>query len=463
MNKFFRLFGFVATANSLDAYIPEFWSHETLAILEENMVIANLVHRDFEQSVANFGDVVNTRQPNEFTAIRKVDDDDVTVQDATATNVAVKLNQWAHTTFMIKDGDMSKSQEDLINIYVKPAALSLGRMVDQALLGQYISFVRNTAGSLGGMSSANARDYVLETRQVLNQNKCYEAGRNLILGTQAETLVLKDDHFTNADKRGDMGSALTTAKLGTIFGFDTYMCQNMANINTPAAAAFKNGAINNSSGYPVGTTTLVVDGFSGLVVAGNWVTINGIPYQVASATATLGNTTGIVLASGLRAAVADNDVVKTYIATTVNFGAGYAEGYAKFITLTSTTYLAVGQAISFGTTAGTRVYTIIQISGSTVLLDRPLDEALADATAVNPGPTGGFNLAFHRNAMALVVRPLASPAPNTGASAATANGYGLSMRATLSYNATKQGHMMTLDMLFGVKVLKSELACLLLS
>jgi hypothetical protein len=463
MNRNFSHFGYVAMANDLDAFIPEFWAQETLAILQENMVIANLVHRDFEPIVADMGDIVNTRQPSEFTAVRKDQEDDVTVQDANATNVQVRLNQWLHTTFQIKDGDLSKSMADLVQIYIAPAGLSLGQFVDKALLNQYIGFIGNTAGALGGLTSANARDYVLGAREKLNENKAYEAGRNLILGTNAETSILKDEHFTSAEKRGDGGSALATAHLGHIFGFDTYMCQNMANIATPAAAAFKNGAINLSAGYPKGATSLVVDTFSGQVVAGNWITINGLPYQVVSETATLSNSTGLVITPGLRAPVANDDVIKSYIATTVNFGAGYAAGYAKFITLTSVTNLAVGQSISFGLVAGTRTYTIMQITGSTVLLDRPLDEALTDTTAVNPGPTGGFNLAFHRDAMALVSRPLAVPASGVGARAAVVNGYGLSMRATLSYDARKQAHLVTLDMLFGVKILKTALAAVMLS
>ncbi|MEX0827859.1 MAG: hypothetical protein WD005_02800, partial [Haliea sp.] len=46
-----------------DAFVPEVWAQEGLAILEENMVAANLVHRDFENQIASFGDVVNTRRP----------------------------------------------------------------------------------------------------------------------------------------------------------------------------------------------------------------------------------------------------------------------------------------------------------------------------------------------------------------------------------------------------------------
>ncbi len=464
MNRLFSQFNVLPTANDLDAFIPEFWAMETLAILQENMVIANLVHRDFEPLLADFGDTVNTRQPSEFTAVRKDQEDDVTVQDANATNVQVKLNQWLHTTFIIKDGDLSKSMADLVQIYIAPAGLSLGRFVDMSLLSQYPAFLANSAGSLGGMTSSNAKDYILETRRVLGANKAYDVGRNLILGTQSETDVLKDDSFTRADKRGDGGSALQTARLGTIFNFDTYMSQNMASVATPAAASFKNGAINLTAGYPKGNTAaMVVDGFTGLVVVGDWFTINGLPNQASAVSATLGNTTGITPALPLAAAVADNDVVKTYVSTTVNFGAGYAAGYSKFITLTSVTGLAVGQIISFGATASTRIYTIMQITGSTVLLDRPLDEALTDTTTAHPGPAGNYNLAFHRNAMALVVRPLAPTAVGVGAKSAVINWNGLSMRATISYDARKQGHLVTLDMLFGVKVLKTALGALLLA
>lgn len=31
--------------NDVDAYVPEFWANESLAILEESMVMAQLVHR----------------------------------------------------------------------------------------------------------------------------------------------------------------------------------------------------------------------------------------------------------------------------------------------------------------------------------------------------------------------------------------------------------------------------------
>ena len=78
-------------ANDNSAYIPEKWAFESLIILRENMVMGNLVHTDFSNEVARDGDVVHTRRPSDHDVINKTDDDDITVQDATAADVQVKL------------------------------------------------------------------------------------------------------------------------------------------------------------------------------------------------------------------------------------------------------------------------------------------------------------------------------------------------------------------------------------
>src|SRR6266850_1355901 len=140
MNRFQRPF-IAVHVNHTQAFVPQFWANESLAILEENMVIGNHVHRDFEPIIANFGDTVNTRRPGEFTAQRKTNADSVTVQDALATNVQVPLNQHVHVSFLIKDGEESKSMKSLVDEYMAPAMLAQARFIDQILLGQYAQFL----------------------------------------------------------------------------------------------------------------------------------------------------------------------------------------------------------------------------------------------------------------------------------------------------------------------------------
>ena len=122
-------------ANDNDAMIPEIWAQEALMILEANMVAANLVYRDFENEVASFGDTVNAHRPGSFVANRKVDGDAVTNQDASTTNVPVKLDQHLHVSFMIYDGEESKSFKDLVELYLKPALIAQSQGLDQVVLG----------------------------------------------------------------------------------------------------------------------------------------------------------------------------------------------------------------------------------------------------------------------------------------------------------------------------------------
>lgn len=461
-NPYFPCFINTTGTNSVDAYVPEFWANESLAILEENMVMAQLVHRDFEPIVQQFGDVVNTRRPGEFTAVRKLPTDDVTVQDATATNVAVPLDQLIHTSFLIRDGEESKSFKSLVDEYMFPAMLAQARIVDQILLGQLYQFLAASYGALGGLTSSNAVTYITGVRNKMNVNKAYVDGRNLILTPNSETFFLQNSQFTDANRVGDDGTALREASLGRKLGYDIFMCQNQPSISS--GPSIDSGAINHSAGYAVGATVLVVDTFADAVVTGNWLTIAGdmTPQRITAHTETLSATTQITISPGLRAPVVDNAVVTVYTKGQVNFASGYAAGWQKPIVYdTFTVDPQVGMLVAFNT--DTNLYSIIQVdtTGKTIVLDRPLVAAIADNDLINVGPAGDYNFAFHRNALALVSRPLAQPRDGIGARSAVINAGGLSMRATISYNGTKQGTLVTLDMLLGVAVLDQKLGAVL--
>src|SRR4030042_2722594 len=144
--------------NNNDPFIPELWANEGLAILQENMVMASLVHRDFSMEVANFGDVVNTRRPGQFQFRRKEDADAVLPQDASATLVSVPLNQHIYATFTIKDGEASKSFQDLVQVYLAPGMQDIARGIDRVLCGQFHRFLANKVGKLGKLDKNNAKD-----------------------------------------------------------------------------------------------------------------------------------------------------------------------------------------------------------------------------------------------------------------------------------------------------------------
>lgn len=447
------------STNNIDPYIPEWWANETLAILEEEMVAANLVHRDFEDMFVQFGDVVNTRRPSEFTAARKTTADAITVQNATATNVAVPLDQHCHVAFDIKDAERSMSMKKLQDEYARPAAVALARQIDRIVLGQYPQFLLNNAGGLGAMTSSTVKDDILALRLKLDNNKCYEDGRNLILSPTTEATCLKPEWFTSADKRGDT-QGLIKGRIGEKFGLDFYKALNMSYVT--AGNTVRTFQVNNSGGYAAGvTSSLTVDTGTGEITVGTWVAIGGIPYRVTARTGTA-PTTAITLDRALQVAIADDQAITVYTPGAVNNSGGYAAGYSKTITVDGFTVAPrVGQFLTFGT--ATDLYTVIDVSGLTsITLDRPLAAAIADDATVNIGPAGAYNLAFHRNAMTLAVRPLAPVLPGTGARSTTISLNGLTIRVTIGYDITYQRTIWVFDFLAGIKILDTNLGAVLL-
>lgn len=92
---------------------------------------------------------------------------------------------------------------------------------------------------------------------------------------------------------------------------------------TGAINNLKTGAVNNGAGYLTGATTIVVDGFTGVVPVGSALTIEGVPgYRVTSTAETSGNTTTINFTPGLTGDIDDDDVVSV---------SGYAIGATTLI------------------------------------------------------------------------------------------------------------------------------------
>ncbi len=455
--KFFvnRVWVPVYETNDIDAYIPEFWAQESLMILEANMVVANLIHRDFSDEVAQFGDVVNTRKPATYTAARKGVTDDVSIQNSEATNVAVPLDQHVHTSFLIRDGEESKGFKDLIQEYLYPAVLSLSEYIDSVLLMHMYMFVANGYGSLG---TAPTVATLLGTRQVMNEKRVPLAGRNLIVTPEVEADLLGIDAFHEADKVGDDGTAMREASLGRKFGFNTFMCQQCPSI--AAGNTTYTAAINLTAGYAAGSTSVVVDAAGDTIVAGEWCTIAGdmTPQLI---TATNGSTT-MTLSPGLKTAVANNAVVTIYQAGASNVTAGNAAAFYNALVVDGFTVAPKeGQLITLAADGAEKYGAIGTPTTTSITLDRPLDAATSNNDVVGIGPSGEYNFAFHRNALAMVSRPLAAPKSGTGALSAVVNHNGVGLRVTITYDGTKQGHLVTVDLLMGVKQLDEDLGCLM--
>jgi hypothetical protein len=436
-------------------FIPEHWAQEALAILEENTVAANLVNRDFENQIASFGDVVNTRRPGKFEASR-YQSGDISLSDITATNVAVPLDQLAYQAFIINDKDMSLSIPGLFDTYLKPAVQAIARQVDESIIAQKYQYLTNCVGKIG---TALTKDTAINVDKFFN-SKNAGGTRYALLSAAQQADMLGEAQFTNAYQLGDNGSALRNATLGQLYNTNWVLAQNNKTVATGDTVI--TAAVNHVGGYVAGDTAIVIDSTSTAGTAGGWCTIAGdmTPQRITSCTPT-----ALVISPGLRNAVANDAVVTFYTPGTVNLPAGYAIGHiGPFTTGTFSVAPQKGQLVSFGT--GATVYGAVGTPTTTSLkVDRPLGVALTNSEIVGVGPAGDYGFAFTKDALALVSRPLALPPTGAGASSYVASYNGLSIRVTMQYNTLTSGGglIVKVDTLYGVKPLNTDAGCVILS
>lgn len=452
----------VYETNDVDSYNPEVWANESLMILQNNMVMPFLVHRDFEDEIQEQGDIVNTRKPDNFTAKRKDVEDDVTVQNATAPNVAVPLDQHIHTTFRIRDSQMSKSFKNLVTEFLEPAVISLAQACDQIIIGQAAQWLNNRSYYAGGLSQGSGKTMVTRSRRRMTDNQAPMAPRHMVHSPSSEEDINNVSELTNANTLGDEGTRMREANLGRLLGFNHWVDQNVTS-TTDENIDKNTAAVNLAAGYAAGTTTMVIDGASAGFATGDWFKVAGdnTPQRITSGLS--GTAAGsITFTPGLSSAVADNAELVSADPALVNNSGGYAIKYAKEIAYDgATNSIKTGQMVAFGT--ATDFYTVIEGTSTTILLDRPLEAAIADNAEIRLVPPGNFNFAWHPNAISFVNRPLAAPDPNTGVRGATLNFNGIAIRVVMTYDGIKQGHLVTVDLLCGVKVLDLSLGCLAFS
>ena len=355
-------------------------AREALIVLENNLVMGELVYRDFSpEFVAGRGATVVARQPTTFTATAFTTN--AVAQAANEGSVNVVLDSLYDVSVELTSKELTMNIVDFREQIIEPAGRELAQKVDNALTGLYV----DVAGHGTVLGTTAAVDDIARIRKVLNVGKVPMQQRSAVMHPSTEALLIVKDAFLHAEKRGD-NQALKEGSMGRVFGMDFYMDQNVRDDVTGGAGGTPNVLFRGTAGSGGTSATLDTMDSAATCVKGDVFTITGRPnewYVMKTVTQTAGTAATISFAPGLGGNIADD-------------------------------------------------------STATLL------------------PNHIANLAFHKNAFALVTRPLAMPIG--GANGSVVNHGGLSMRCVYDYTSSTKKNWMSLDILFGVKTLNQKLA-----
>lgn len=215
-------------ANALSAYTPVIWAQMGIAILAETIVIPKLVRRDFSPLVAQAGDTVNTRKPAKMTATDVDATLGVSVQDVSATNVAVTLDQHKNATFKIYDREASRSFENLVDEFMKPATLSLGNAIDKSCLSLYTDIPT----IIDVTSAGNWKTAINTARTRLNKQLAPVEPRYGVVSDDDDGALSNLDNILKANEAGST-AALREGIVGRLKGFNMARSSNIINVGSP--------------------------------------------------------------------------------------------------------------------------------------------------------------------------------------------------------------------------------------
>lgn len=212
-------------------YPPEIWALESLIVLQNTHVVANLVHRNFEDEVATKGDVVHTRKPTVGTVKSLTNNAAITIATLDATDVAVTLDKHKYTAFRVSDRDMDTSVKNLVNEFVEPYIIPIAKQVDDDLLGSS-GLTSSTIASVTATASGGPIDLAdfAAVRGKLREQQCPTIRPEVVhgvLGTDHETEALVIEELVQANTYGANPPTLATGFMGNVYGMSIFADQGV--------------------------------------------------------------------------------------------------------------------------------------------------------------------------------------------------------------------------------------------
>lgn len=201
---------------------------DALPALMGNLVMGNLVNRDFEPTMAQAGDTVNVPIPPTMVANNIAEGGTVTTQNPNLGNAQIILNTHAEATFQIPDVTKVLAVPDLLSLYMKPAVVALAERIESDLLALASQFTANNPVGTAGTAITEAVIDSAET--ALFQAKVAPTEpKYLVVDANGYSALRQIPRFSEYQTAGEAGlRALVDGTVGKIKDFYVFRSQFVA-------------------------------------------------------------------------------------------------------------------------------------------------------------------------------------------------------------------------------------------
>ena len=251
---------------------PKIIANEALMVLESQLTMANLVHRDYSKEFVKVGDTITIRKPAKFVAKNFVGT--THGQDITEGSAEVKMDRCRDVTVNVTSKELTLDIKDFSEQVVTPALSAIAQAIDMDLLAVGVE----KAGKKATVSSKPKLENIAGVGKALDMSKAPLQNRRLVLPAEIRYKYTTLDNFAKQCYAGD-SRALRDAEIGKV-----YTCETFASENGPHSAAATPGTVTayKVAGLKDTQEFTVTNGnpTTGKIAAGDQLIVKGYLYTV---------------------------------------------------------------------------------------------------------------------------------------------------------------------------------------
>ncbi len=213
------------TSSNVANAIVKMVAADALPALMGNLVLGNLVNRDYEQSLAQAGDLINVPIPPTLVANNIAEGGTVTTQNPSLGNAQIQLSTHAEATFLVPDVTKVLAVPDLLRLYMQPAVVALAEKIESDLLDLYGLFTSNTPVGTAGTPITEAVVDAAETA-LFSAKVPPSQPKYLVVDPDTYSTLRQIPRFSEYSSVGDAGlRALIDGSVGKMKDFYIFRSQ----------------------------------------------------------------------------------------------------------------------------------------------------------------------------------------------------------------------------------------------
>ena len=216
------------------SFIPTIVAQKALGRLASYMNLAKTVARDFDYATASYGQVIKVPKRGAVTANSKAQGSAVSLQNPTATDVSVTLDQHFEVTFQIDDVTKVVSNQDTLMGYAEDGAIALAEKIETYIAGLHPSITNTITWDRSSTSTKISSLLNLRKRMIQNNVPRLEE-KYLYVDPTVMTDILAEAQFTTAQNMGTPSNQIDAPSSGIkLYGFNIFESQNVQTTSSPA-------------------------------------------------------------------------------------------------------------------------------------------------------------------------------------------------------------------------------------